>query len=257
VELGGRLSDLDGRLTALEDPSAAVLKGASQANVDALDAALATLQTRVTDVLNLPVVQSPGELVLMSSTQLDEVETVVRALRSLGFVLPLLVLLLYVGAIYLAKGWRRSALIAAGGGIVAATLLLLLARRLVGGTVVDSLASSETVEPAIRSVWEIISQGLRDRAQFVFVIGLAFIVGGVLAGPARGAVRVRRSLTPSLREHPVAVYSVVAGLFLLWLAFMPGVDNFGQVLAIAALAVLAVVGLEVLRRQTTREFPPA
>ncbi len=255
--LDGRLSDLDDRLTALGDQAAAVLEDPSQANVEALDAPLARLQTLVTDVLQLPVVQSPGELVLMSSTQLDEVETVLRVLRSLGFVLPLLVVLLYIGAIYLAKGWRRSALIAAGGGIVAATLLVLLTRRVLGSTVVDSLASSETVEPAIRSVWEILSDGLRERALFILVIGLAFVGSGVLAGPARGAIRVRRFLAPALREQPVAVYSVVAVLFLLWLAFIPGIENIGQILAIVALAILAVLGVEVLRRQTAQEFPPS
>jgi hypothetical protein len=170
-------------------------------------------------------------------------------------VLPLLVLLLYLGAIYLAKGWRRQALIAAGGGILAATLLVLLARRLIGSEV-DSLASSETVQPAITSVWDIISDGLRQRALFVLVIGLAFVVGGLLAGPGRRAIAVRRFLAPYLRDHPVAVYSVVALLFLLWLTVIPGIDNLGQVLVIVLLAVLAVVGIEVLRRQTAREFPP-
>jgi hypothetical protein len=43
-------------------------------------------------------------------------------------------------------------------------------------------------------------------------------------------------------------------LFLLWLTFIPGINNLGQVLVIVLLAVLAVVGIEVLRRQTAREF---
>ena len=45
-------------------------------------------------------------------------------------------------------------------------------------------------------------------------------------------------------------------LFLLWLTIMPGINNLGQVLVIVLLAVLAVVGIEVLRRQTAQEFPP-
>jgi hypothetical protein len=253
--LAGRLSDLDSRLAALQDQISAVLKDPGQANVEALDGALASLQARVTALLGRQVVQNPGELVLMDSSQLDGVQTLVGALRNLGFVLPLLVLLLYVAALYLAKGWRRKALIAAGGGILFATLLVLLARRLIGSEV-DSLASSETVEPAITSVWEILSDGLRQRGLFVLVIGLAFIAGGLLAGPGRHSVAVRRFLAPYLRDQPVVVYSVVAVLFLLWLAFIPGINNLGQVLVIVLLAVLAVVGIEVLRRQTAREFPP-
>ena len=200
--------------------------------------------------------QSPGKLVVIKSGQLDGVQTAVRALRNLGFVLPLLVLLLYVGALYLARGWRRRALIAAGGGILLSTLLVLLTRRLIGSAVVDSMAGSETVQPAVRSVWDIVTEGLRQRGLFILVIGLAFVGAGLLAGPGRHAVAVRRFLAPHLRDRPVVVYSVVAVLFLLWLAFIPGINNLGQVLVIVALAVLAVVGIEALRRQTAQEFPP-
>jgi hypothetical protein len=84
---------------------------------------------------------------------------------------------------------------------------------------------------------------------------VAFIAGGLIAGPSRYAVSLRRVLAPSLRDHPVAVYTVVAVVFLLWLSFIPGINNFGQVLVMIALAVLAVVGIGILRRQTAREFP--
>ena len=165
-------------------------------------------------------------------------------------------LLLYLGALFLARGWRRQALIAAGGGILASTLVVLLVRRLIGGAVVDSIAGSETVKPAVQSVWDIVSGGLRQRALFVLVIGVAFVGAGLLAGPGRHAIAVRRFLAPYLRDQPIAVYAVVAVLFLLWLAFIPGINNLGQVLVILALAVLAVVGIEALRRQTAQEFPP-
>ena len=256
AELDTRLSDLDGRLTAVSDRTAAVLKDPAQANVEGLDAALASAQTRVTALLDRPALQNPGQLVVLKSSQLDGVQTLVRALRNLGFVLPLLVLLLYVGAIYLAQGWRRQALIAAGGGILTATLLVLVARRLLGGAVVDSVAGSETVKPAIQSVCDIVSGTLRERAIFALVIGVAFVAAGLLAGPGRCAVAARRALAPYLRDHPAAVYVVVAVLFLLWLTIVPGINNPGQVLVIVLLAALAVVGIEVLRRQTAQEFPP-
>jgi hypothetical protein len=166
-----------------------------------------------------------------------------------------LALFLYLGAIYLAKGWRRETLIAAGGGILGAALIILLTRRLLGSAVTDSVASSDAVKPAITAVWNIISAGLRQRALFVLVIGLAFIVGGLLAGPGRHEVAVRRFLAPYLRDRPVVVYAVLALLFLLWLSFIPTINNLGQVLVILILAALAVVGVEILRRQTAREFP--
>jgi hypothetical protein len=179
----------------------------------------------------------------------------VSALRNLGFILPLLVLALYVAAIFLANGWRSQALIGVGCGILVATLLILMALRLAGSEVVSALSQTETVEPAVQAVWDTISDGLRERARFILVVGLGFIVAGLLAGPGRYATIARRWLAPHLRDHPAAAYVAVAALFLLWLAFIPGINNFGQVLTILLLAVLAVVGVEALRRQTAREFP--
>jgi hypothetical protein len=190
----------------------------------------------------------------MSSDQLSGLQTLVRLLHNLGIVLPVLALLLYLGALYLAKGWRREALIAAGGGIVLATVFILLLRRLIGNGV-DSVAASDTVKPAVTAVWDILSAGLRQRALFVLAIGIAFIAGGMLAGPGRHEVAARRFLAPYLGDHPVAVYAVVAVLFLLWLSFIPGINNLGQVLVIVVLAGLAVIGVEILRRQAAREFP--
>ncbi len=254
--LDQRLSDLDGRLTAVEDRTTTVLEDPAQANVEGLDSALALAEARITAALERQALQTPGQLVVMQSDQLNGVQTLVSALRNLGFVLPLLVLFLYVGAIYLASGWRRRALMAAGGGILAATLLVLLTRRLLGGAVVDSVAGSDTVKPAIQSVWDIVSGSLRERALFALVIGVAFVAAGMLAGPGRHEVAVRRALAPYLRDQPAAVYFVVGVLFLLWLTVVPGINNLGQVLVILLLAALAVVGIEVLRRQTAQEFPP-
>jgi len=264
AQLQSRLSDLQGRLTKLDARSAAaqvqaaaVLKDPSQANILKLDPTLAALQTRVTDVLNRQAVQHPGELVVMKSSELSGLQDLVRTLRNLGFVLPLLALALYLAVLFLARGWRREALIAAGSGILAATLLTLLARRLIGSAVVDSVASSDAVKPAITASWNIISAGLRERALFVLVIGLGFIVGGALAGPGRHEVAVRRFLAPYLRERPVVVYAVLALIFLLWLTFLPTINNVGQVIVVLVLLGLAVWGVEILRRQTAREFPDA
>jgi hypothetical protein len=256
-ELAGRLSKLNTRLTAVQKQVAAVIKDPSQANVIKLDPSLAALQTRINTALNRQALQHPGELVLMSSNQLSGLQDLVSALRNLGFVLPVLALLLYLAAIYLAKGWRRETLMRAGGGIVGAALIVLLTRHLIGGAVVDSAAKSDAVKPAITAIWNILSEGLHQRALFVLLIGLAFIVGGLLAGPGRHEVAVRRFLAPYLREQPVVVYAVLAFVFLVLLTFLPTINNFGQVLVILALAALAVAGVEILRRQAAQEFPDA
>jgi hypothetical protein len=256
-DLQGRLAELDKRSVTVQGQAALVLKDPSQANILKLDPTLASLQTRVTTLLNRQAVQHPGEIVVMKSSGLSGLQDLVKVLRNLGFVLPLLALVLFLGAIYLAKGWRRETLIAAGGGILGAALLVLLIRHVLGSAVTDSVASSDAVKPAVTAVFGIISDGLRQRAVFVLVIGLGFIVGGLLAGPGRHEVAVRRFLAPYLRDQPVVVYAVLAFIFLLWLTLLPTINNLGQVLVILVLAALAVVGVEILRRQTAREFPDA
>ncbi len=115
-ELDGLLADVKGRLGVLERRTAAVLADPTDTNVSALDAELASLQSKITVLLDRQVVQTPGQLVIMDSSQLSGIQTLVSVLRNLGIVLPILVVLLYVVALFLAKGWRREALIAAGGG---------------------------------------------------------------------------------------------------------------------------------------------
>src|SRR5262249_54389597 len=126
--LQAQLAQLDTRVVALQKQTALVLKDPSQANILKLQPKLSQLQTRITTLQNRQALQHPGELVLMKSSQLSGIQDLVSLLRSLGFVLPLLTLLLYLGAIYLAKGWRRETMIAVGGGIVGAALILLLTR---------------------------------------------------------------------------------------------------------------------------------
>ena len=55
----------------------------------------------------------------------------------------------------------------------------------------------------------------------------------------------------------LVVYAVLAFIFLLWLTLLPTINNLGQVLVVLILVGLAVGGVEILRRQTAREFPNA
>ena len=103
-KLQGRLSPANVRLASLEQRTATVLKDPSQANVQTLDASLASLQGRIDLLLGRQIVQTPGQLVLMRSSQLSGLQTLASLLRNLGFVLPALALLLYLGALCLAKG---------------------------------------------------------------------------------------------------------------------------------------------------------
>ena len=70
-DLQGRLAQLDKRLATVQGQAAAVIKDPSQANIIKLDPTLASLQTRVTNLLNRQAVQHPGEVVMMKSRRTE------------------------------------------------------------------------------------------------------------------------------------------------------------------------------------------
>src|SRR4030095_5534728 len=94
----------------------------------------------------------------------------------------------------------------------------------------------------------------RDIAVALLVYGLLALAAGFVAGPSRPAVWLRRTLAPAFRHRPVLVYACVVAVFLLVIAWGPTAGS-RLLVVILVLGALLLVGLEVLRRQTLREFP--
>ena len=142
------------------------------------------------------------KLVLLRSTQLKLAQDGVKAMRGLSFILPLLVVLMYVGALALAAGYRRRVLLEIGVGIIAGALVALVLRRWVESYVVNNLVQNEGVRPAMREVLEIATAGWRSRALWLLITGVVVIFAGWLAGPMRWAVRLRELIAEPLEHHP-------------------------------------------------------
>jgi len=75
-----------------------------------------------------------------------------------------------------------------------------------------------------------------------------------IAGPAGAARWSRRKLSPTMSDHPVVIYGVVA--LVLCLILLAGPTDAQRIFPLLILFAFAFVGTEVLRRQTIREFPP-
>src|SRR3954468_5919443 len=108
---------------------------------------------------------SAARLVALRSNQLKAAQNVASALRPLAIGLTALALVLYALAIWLAGGWRRQALRAAGIGLIVAGIGALLVRRVGGDQVVESLATTAAIRPAVASAWRIETSLLRDVAE--------------------------------------------------------------------------------------------
>ena len=210
--------------------------------------------------LGITLPPASGKLVIMRSNQLKTAQDIADAVRSLAVVLPILALVLYALAVWLARGWRRVALRSTGWSFVGVGLLLLLIRRIAGNEVVNGLVKVPQNKPAVHEVWNIATSLLFAIAVALIVYGVLAVIAAWLAGPTRSATWVRRHLAPTLRDHPGMAYSAVGGALLIVVIWgpTPAFRQLGWVLVFGALLAL---GVTALRRQTAAEFagvgPPA
>jgi hypothetical protein len=196
-----------------------------------------------------------AQITIMRSDELGLVQDVVRLLKTLAIVLVVLALALFALAVFVARGWRREALRACGFGFIVAGAAALTVASLVGDSVVDALAKTEAVRPAAEAVWSIATPLLEEAATSAIGYGVVLVLVAWLAGQTRAAIAMRRGMAPFLQERAYA-YGALAVIVLLVLNWGPTPATRRVLPALLLIALLAA-GLEVLRRQTAREFPEA
>jgi hypothetical protein len=194
-----------------------------------------------------------GQLVVMKGNQLDAARKAVKVIRVLSFLLTFLVLAMFALAIYLAHGRRRRMLLAAGSGVMIVGLIVLVVRRLAGRYLVDALTSTTDQKVPVGHAWAIGTELLRNVGINALIYGILIVFAAWVAGPARPAVWLRRQSAPTMRDRPVVVYGLLSVLLLIVL--LAGPTDAERIYPLLVLFALAIVGMEVLRRQTAREFP--
>jgi hypothetical protein len=199
--------------------------------------------------------EGAAELTIAESDDLELAQDGVDLLKAAAIVLVVLGLGLLALAVFLARGWRREALRAAGFGLALAGGLALVARSFAGDAVVDALASTESVRPAAEATWSISTSLLEEAASATLAYGVVLILAAWLAGPTKLATGIRRALAPYLRE-PSYAYGAWAVIALILLAWGPTPALRRAIPALILIGLLAL-GVEMLRRQTAREFPDA
>jgi hypothetical protein len=195
-----------------------------------------------------------AQITILRPDQLDFAQDVVRVFKALVVVLLALSLGLAAWAVAVARGWRREALRGVGLGLISAGAAALVVRHLAGNEVVDALATTERVRPAAEAAWTVGTSSLEQAAVATITYGVVVLVAAWLAGPTRPAVAVRAALAPYLREARLA-YGALAGIVVLVLVWGPTPATRAVVPALLLIALLTL-GLELLRRQTAREFQP-
>ncbi len=199
---------------------------------------------------------SAGTFVIYQSEDLSTIQNVYKVFNDLKWIFAILTILLYVAAIALAKGRRRRAVIWMGASFVVVGLLVLIAQSLGRAPVVNSLAKTTSLEPAVGDIYDIGTDLLTRMADSIIFTGIAVLLGALFAGPYGWAVSARRFLAPYLRDYLAlsAGVAVLAFLILLWIAPVAGFRTSVGLLINTALAIAGFVALVSI---TKREFPDA
>jgi hypothetical protein len=195
-----------------------------------------------------------AQIKIANSKSLEAAQAIVRVLKALAVVLPVLVLLLFAGAIALARGRRPRTIVNVGLVCIGAGVVTLILRSIAGTQVVDTLATTEAVRPAASAAWSIGTSLLVDISVAMIFIGVFVVLAGLLAGGSRWARSSRRALAPWLRDRPDIVFGVVVVALLILFVWGP-IEATRELAGILLITVLTLFATEMLRRQTAAEFP--
>lgn len=188
------------------------------------------------------------QVALLSADKVKTLQTAGNVLDALSWLPAVLALLLAAMAIEVARGARRSALLAVGVTLVGSALFALVLQRLAGLAFVEAVTDGGPMKDAADAAWQITSDLLVALCVAVALIGLLIVLGAWLVGPGPHATRVRRFLRPRVVRHPALIYGAAALVYLAAVAWGP-LSAFARIWPIALLGALLTVGLFVLHRR--------
>jgi Short C-terminal domain len=194
-----------------------------------------------------------SELQIASGDKLQTAQDMLDLFKTILWVLLVLSVGAFAGAIALSRDRRRT-VIKVGGCLMFAGVALFAVRTIGGSVVTDALADAPNAHAVADDVWAIATSLLVDAAEGSFLFGLFLAVGAWLAGEGRRATATRRIFAYSLRERPGLVRAGLGVAILLLIIWGP-VPWTQRLWGIAIFTVLAFLWLELIRRRTLEEFP--
>ncbi|HZO35708.1 MAG TPA: hypothetical protein VFB41_02415 [Solirubrobacteraceae bacterium] len=195
-----------------------------------------------------------GIVHVLDRDELDSVRGYVDLFKKLVWVLIVLTVACFAGAVALAGGRRAHVLAWVGLDFVIVALLLLLVRRFAGNQVVDAATGGGATHDAATATWAIGTSLLRDSATSVLLLGSGLAAGAWLAGTSARAGSARRRIAPYLIDQPgisTAAGAVAVLLLLAWGPFPMTQTLLGALVFVVALAG----GLFALRQAIVEESP--
>jgi len=237
-------------------------KGAVSTNNGAVTLDLGAILENIASRLGLPSGLSQhlppdvANLTVFKAHQLKTVQNAGKAIKGLALWLTILCPLLYALSILLATGHRRRTLMTVGFAGIFAGVVVFFGRNILQSQITSSITNDESLRPAIRATIGIGTQLLTEVAGAVVFTGVILVICAWFAGPGRLPRTSRQAIAPFLRENPWGTFAVTLGILALLFIWDP-IPATGTPAGIITFTVLALVGTELLIRQTAREFPEA
>jgi len=142
---------------------------------------------------------------------------------------------------------------ACGISFIGVGIVVLVARGIAGSIVVDTLAKTDAVRPAVSAVWSIGTSLLWGEGAAMIGYGVVILIGAWLAGKTAPAREFRREITPVLGERRWG-YAALAVIVLLVFWWNP-TEGTSRLLPSLVLVALLIAGYEALRYQALRDYP--
>jgi len=198
---------------------------------------------------------SVGQITIFESSSLASIQTAVKIVNILGPILFVLIVVMYLLAVWLARGRRRITLRNVGWSVIVVGLILTTMRR-ISGNYVASIITDPQYSLAGKFIFGVLSELLFNTAWLLITWGAVIVLGMVLIGPSRIATWARRSLAPLFNADQIVFWAGAFVLYVLVLLVVPS-PAFRTQWSLIALTVIVGFGLDVLRRRSLREFPDA
>ena len=190
-----------------------------------------------------------AQITLLKADNLGTAQNVTQGLKVVANWIWIPAILAWAVALWLVPGRRRREVRAIGIGLIIAGIALLVIRSVAGSYLVDNVAQSDSVRPAVDAFWSILSDGLAEGAWVVLVVGVIAALGAWITGHGARARRFRHTVGPWLARPAPAwgVFSAVASGGRVGAA--PSALPDGPILI-----VVAAIGFEATRRQVAQEM---
>ena len=191
-----------------------------------------------------------GQIVILESDELAAAQNAVAVLDFTSWFLFVVVVAMYVAAVYLAVGRHRQMLQRVGISLVVGGAILLLIRRVGIRVSVNNFVEDATNKSIAELVGSVLTELLRQMAWTGIVYGVLIVGFSVLLGPYGWAVAFRR-WSAGIADSTAALVGVSFGAVLLLLWWSPGraFDRWVTAIVLVGLVIGAIYTLVLTGRQ--------